>query len=534
MVACPLSSSAHSDSCRETDGETLRANETNEPSGSAETTTLRGAVLLILILAVAWACVGQRLLQRPFWMDELHSWLLITDPDVEHAMSALADGADYNPPTYYLVARLLKLFGPITEFRLRLLSLGVTVSTLLAVYLMLVRRFSITASLGATLAAAGHPLLILQATEARFYALWLCLLMWYCWLLTSRIPTTAAGWKRTAGLMFLAAAICTTHYFGMISVGLVTAAWAAVHRRDRSVIRQSAGLMVVVGTTVAACLPMLKGQQAALTCATWVKSPTIAGSFDFMTQFVPALPLAICLCCAAAAWFMRQQTTTSIHSGSFRNDAPWSVENSVLASLLLHPLVLITFSWLVQPALIDRYAIVSVVGTVPVYVWLLSKSTLVMQRSAVGVAGTLLVLSIQHGADTWDYSLHQQQTLQQSLNELPADCVVVFEDRIDFWLLQHQTAPARHWYQVDFETSDLLRSSNLRIVQRDVGRRIAKWYPDRFPMMPLQELNDASQVVVVPYRNHYVGQLKYPETFCTKRLSNGLIRLTRNPEMIRL
>ena len=73
------------------------------------------------MIVLSWAGLGQRLLTRPLWMDEIHSWLLISDADVGHAMSALADGADYNPPTYYLVARSLAVFGPITEYRLRLL-----------------------------------------------------------------------------------------------------------------------------------------------------------------------------------------------------------------------------------------------------------------------------------------------------------------------------------------------------------------------------------------------------------------------------
>jgi len=517
-------SNPHTDSCRKIAADTARDDRPTDRGRSFEPSAVQGAILLVLILAVAWGVAGQRLLHRPFWMDELHSWLLITDPSIDHAMSALADGADYNPPTYYLAARALTVLGPITEFRLRLLSLSITIGTMLAVYLMLVRRFSVSVSLAATLAAASHPLLILQSTEARFYALWLCLLMWYCWLLTARPQSTPARWTRGTVLAFLAAAICTTHYFGIISVGLVTTAWVGFLRHDRRAFVQGIALMCVAVTAVVCCLPLLTGQKAALTCATWIKPPTISSSLEYVSQFLPMLPLGICFGCAAAGWFMRQQPKGT-HEVSDSNPVPdggrWTVENSVLVSLLLLPVALIGFSWLVQPALVNRYATVAIAGMVPVYAWLLAKSTPVLQRSAVAVASLLLVLAIRHGADTWDHSLQQQRTLQQSLAALPEDQVIVFEDRIDFWLLQHQADSTRQWYQVDFEPSELRRPSNLRTVQRDVGRRIAKWYPESFPMKPMHKLADISQFVVVPYHNKPFGELQYPEQFRQQRLKNN-------------
>ena len=495
---------------------------------------MRGAVVLSLVMSCAWATFGQRLITRPFWMDELHTWLLVTDSDPGHAMSALADGVDFNPPSYYLVARATSVFGPVTEFGLRLLSLVCTMATMVAIYLMLTRRLSASISVTATLFAAAHPLMVLQSTEARFYALWLCLLMWYCWLLTKTCDGDAPQWLRRLTLGVLAAAVCTTHYFGIISVVLVTATWTLCHRRNRGDVLLSAVLMCCAAGAVACCLPILNGQKAALTCATWVKPPTIAGSVDFMLQFLPVLPLGICTGAAVAAWVSRQQTiadeeqrqteTSSAMSG-------WSPENSVLLSLLLMPFVLIVFSWLVQPALVNRYAIVAVVGMVPVYAWLLSKTTTVIRKTTVGIVAILLALGIHHGSDTWDFNLQKHDELNSMLAELPPDELVVFEDRIDFWLLQHQHKNALPWYQADFERDQLRRPSNLRTVQRDVGRRTAKWYPKRFPMKSMGDLKHVSQFVVVTYIDKPFGELRFPNEFHAERLNDRMYRLRKKPSL---
>lgn len=486
-----------------------------------------------MVMALSYAGFGRTLLTRPLWMDEVHSWLLITDADVGHAMSALADGADYNPPTYYLVARTLAVFGPVTEYRVRLLSLFFTATTALAVYLILSRRFTAAASLGATLLAASHQLCVLQSTETRFYALWACLLMWFCWLLTKAVDGRLGRTIQYIGLMLIAIATCTTHYFGIISVGLVTAAWTISHQRmkGRSACMFAGGLLLCCVAAVSCCLPMLSGQKAALTCATWVNPPTLTSSFDYAVQFLPMLPLGICMAAAAAGWVSKQQPQPEgTDVVEVVTPVAWGPENSVLLATILMPIALIGFSWIVQPALVNRYAIVAIAGMVPIYAWLLSRATEAIQNTCVGIAVFLLAFSVHNGSETWNFNLREQFALQQSLVELPADAVVVFEDRIDFWLLQQlQTSRNRPaaWYQADFESRDLARPSNLRIVQRDVGRRTQKWYPKRFPMKPLSTLSGLDEFVVVPYVNKPFGELRFPDGYESERINSRMYRLRK-------
>ena len=134
------------------------------------------AILVLILLSVVVVLSGTVSLHRPLWMDEVHSWILITDVDAAHSLRALSDGADYNPPVYFLFARMLDLLpGGVTEFSLRLLSAGIMTTAIVFTCLTLMRSFSPGTSLIAVIPIAAHPLVVDQFAEVRFYPLW-CLL----------------------------------------------------------------------------------------------------------------------------------------------------------------------------------------------------------------------------------------------------------------------------------------------------------------------------------------------------------------------
>ena len=65
---------------------------------------MRGmGLVVILLIATASLSNGTLLMTRKLWMDEIHSWLIVTDNSTSHAMMALSDGADFNPPSWFLV-----------------------------------------------------------------------------------------------------------------------------------------------------------------------------------------------------------------------------------------------------------------------------------------------------------------------------------------------------------------------------------------------------------------------------------------------
>src|SRR5688500_1826214 len=96
------------------------------------TPVLRARELLLVAIGLAalivmqlWICNGYRLFGRHLWLDEVHTHLLVADPDIGHSMQALAGGTDNSPPTLYLMLRgfcvLVGGPGP-TSFRIFELS----------------------------------------------------------------------------------------------------------------------------------------------------------------------------------------------------------------------------------------------------------------------------------------------------------------------------------------------------------------------------------------------------------------------------
>jgi hypothetical protein len=96
------------------------------------------------------------------------------------------------------------------------------------------------------------------------------------------------------------------------------------------------------------------------------------------------------------------------------------------------------------------------------------------------------------------------------------------EDRIVWMSLLHRFSDlqAACWL-ADFEEHELSEDSALRIVQRDAGRKIQKWFP-AYHMMPLSTLSQAQEFYVVTYEGASADMLKYPQMYVRRSLSTGL------------
>lgn len=71
---------------------------------------------------------------------------------------------------------------------------------------------------------------------------------------------------------------------------------------------------------------------------------------------------------------------------------------------------------------------------------------------------------------------------------------------------------------VDFEDDQLSGDSSLRIVQRDVGRRIMRWYPE-YTMRSIDSLNEVLTFYAVPYVESRSASLVWPAGCRTTEIS---------------
>src|SRR5205807_2105332 len=141
------------------------------------------------------------------------------------------------------------------ELALRSFAFLAAVLALIGVYLILRMSFPLAASVVAVFAMWCHPVLQEQAFEARFYVPWLAAIVWYAYLLVR--SRRGAGIALNVGLAFVAAYVCTVHYFGIITLLLVLGAelaWRWTRRLGllTGVFASLAGPLALVF-----CLPML-------------------------------------------------------------------------------------------------------------------------------------------------------------------------------------------------------------------------------------------------------------------------------------
>ncbi len=461
-------------------------------------------------------------MRRQLWMDEIHSWLLIQEPQTQRSLQALADGGDYNPPTYLLLARQLHyLPGGITESSLRGLSLGLMILALIGIFVVLNRRFPLLVCVSTVLMMASSVHLIHQSVEIRFYPLWCAACAWLCVALDIR--TMQKPWLQRLNnivALLLAGVITTTHYFGILALGLICVGAMLVpnlssHRRC---------MIAVVGLTgglcLAGCLPFLIGQRAALTRATWVSPATLDDSIGFLTAMFPLIPTAVC----GVAFLISLTLNKPKHQGAHPAVLPDDVRTSQGAHtfgavarqlapcllLALMPLVIVLLSWTVQPALVTRYAVTGVLGFGAVFAILLSNCGLRLQILMVVVSGAIFLQAVGSCSNQWREIDQARNDLAQQLQLLPADGPIVFEDRtVSMPVLHSHPELFARCSLVDFTDDQLSGDSPLRTVQRDVGRRIVQWYPE-YRMRTLRSLLDEPRFYVVPYKGSHSAALQWP------------------------
>ena len=496
---------------------------------------------LLTLLSVIWFSSGASfLLQRLFWMDEVHSWLLINDPSPLRALHGLADGVDFNPPAYYLTARLLHwLPGELSEVRLRLLSVGLMSAAFVAGFLLLRRHFSLTAALGAIVLTAASPVLIHQAAEARFYALWMAAIT----LLALGLDIDSPHYRRLrqSGCLLLTILVCTTHYFGIISLTLLLSGqWLFSRHRD---FRRSRFLLVLFLTGVAAvvlCLPLLSGQSAALTRPTWISAPTVMSSLAFLNVTMRPWLIVLLLAAVVLDQFARRVQSHSqrasdrpepLPQAQFKAAAEPAATGGILAMksvlLTLMPVALVILSWLLQPAMVTRYAIAGLVGLAPIYAALLQRTRPSVQLIVLLLAVVGCMNSAQTCVRQWQQTDQRHLQLEAWIDRQPQNHVIVMEDRIDWLPLIHRRPDlSDRCFLAVFDDADLAVDSSLRIVQRDAGLKICRWYPG-FRVRHVRRLSELERFVVVPYAGGSYDDLRYPGDFEEQKLDDFAFLFSR-------
>jgi hypothetical protein len=338
--------------------------------------------LALLAVLAAQLFLGSRITRmpldycftKPFWLDEFHTLALVKERRADQMVSKLSRGGDFNPPALHLALWPISRLGvPSDEWLLRSFSCVAGLGGLVATYYLLRLRFPWRVAWLAVMGMwSSSPLLVAKLFDGRFYSFWFAGIALLCLVLSVR---TRSRWQ-TAGVAAAAALTCSIHYFGIIALGHVAVGqWCGnvgdVRQRRLCAVGFTAGALTVV-----ASVPAYLGQRAALPVATWVNPPTVLGSLTFVNQFL----LSYALVLPALAYALQQLVDPtrgfdpSETGRTFRTYAG-------ACSLILLPAALTLFSYVVQPAQVDRYAIPAVLAYAPVIALICRRLNRVLQAA---------------------------------------------------------------------------------------------------------------------------------------------------------
>lgn len=429
--------------------------------------------LSAVILAQMGVAGSFHLLGRNFWYDEILTYTLVVDPDLGHALRGLVNGVETHPPGLYVLLRGFTWLTGANEVSFRLFSLLSILAALGGIYALLRRSFAPLACCGALLTVWCHPLVVTQAFEARFYAPWLAGIVWFAYFLVrSREP--AGRWPWNSLVAVAAVLVCTIHYFGIISLGLVIVGELLARRWAGVAVWRGIGFIIPGPLTLLACVPMLVRQRAAMTVPTWIEPAGMSWSYEFMIRLVFPSGLAAV---AVLAWLARLVPWGQGVIPTKRESSNLSAQAG-LTGLLLVPAVLVALSYVMQPVLQERYALPTVAGLAPVAACLLASMARPWQVVLCAVLCSNGVRAHQWYTERQrDHDERRTAGLIDDLRRKTGAEDLIFEKVTQLYVVcRYAPDLAGRCYLLDFESGQLDKVAQSRLFTRDLARRYEASY----------------------------------------------------------
>ena len=352
-----------------------------------------GLALVIVALALAGGAV---LWTRPLWFDEICCTLYVVGDASSplEVIQRVARGEDYAPPLLHLMLWSAgRIAGGLTPVVMRTVSVICVGLALALLYFALRRRLSRAPSAAGTLAVATHALVIAHAFEGRFYGPWLLFAAAFAWSLGAR--PGARSRRRDLAVGLSAICLATIHWFGVLSLGLMcVAVLLAMQAPPRARLRLIAP--AVSGfLAIAACIPLVLAHRAGATQvdALWVP-PLSAAQVGVIVRlfFLSTIPVLAVVLLLIDRLLVADKPSGRASRGTVRDPS-----YAALLSLSLFPVVLIVVSIVLQPSMLDRYAIVTVLAWAP----LAAMAAATLERGGrIAVIAFVVVLVILAGRRT--------------------------------------------------------------------------------------------------------------------------------------
>lgn len=249
------------------------------------------SIALFLVLAAS-LIVSLFLKERWLWMDEICSYVLLSDASLAHAQQAVVGGIDANPPLFIDVYWLIGHGISLAPQFLRSVSIILFALAIVAFFRDTTRILGrpVLNFLVITLFIGFTYLNYSLSTQVRSYAL-LLLLFWLYFANSHRLAGAPAQPGRLGVQLLLGTALAYTHNFGLLYVVILTGyfggllLWSGRAAYWRVLAVQAA----VGGLWLAGWFRNFEVQAQAGKPHSWIPLPTLASGFRTVGELLPTL-----------------------------------------------------------------------------------------------------------------------------------------------------------------------------------------------------------------------------------------------------
>lgn len=456
---------------------------------------------------------GWIVLSRPLWLDEIHTLLVAQTQPFAESVRVLAAGADFNPPTVFLLYRLVdELTGGLSAPAMRVVASVCVIGGLTAAYILLRDQFSRAVAAVGVLAVWAQTVVVQAAFEARFYGPLLFATGWLLVALRRAVRGEKSSRWTALWLAVASIVVCTVHYFGILSWVAGVAMALAHSGRARGVIRRMlpglAGPLVTL-----ACIPLFLGQRDALSVGTWIPAISVGGVFLLLAIALLPPPTIVALLSWAGAALVRRRAAawaSAEHSRQLR------LGPLLLLAQAAVPVALAVFSLAVQPATQPRYWIVGAFAAAPIIAFVIAHagrpfSTVV---AAASLAWSVTTLRAERAsAEAHARRVEEDEAVVAAVE---SGIPIVVRNRHTLYPLV-QRNPSLHSRLALFDASAMKPDDAFMAVERDVARvhRRLFGFPnivtpadlDSIPAFYFIELNSPRAPSEGEFPNHGVTQI---------------------------
>ena len=333
----------------------------NQISGQRAELWPRYGLYLLVFYATVRAIVAAHI--KPFWLDEILTWIMAHQPNVAAIWSGIRQGVDSQPILFDLIERAAAVF-PNAEIALRLPSVAGFACVLICLFVFVRRRSGAVYGLVSAAVAMMTSLYMPYAIEARPYSL-----VAAC-VAVALVAYQRASRLRWAGLMALALATAEClHYYSVFALipfaaAEITLSWLM------SKIRWRIWIALMIGASpLAVFWPILVHLKAILGGNKWVW-PSLADFVHVYGNFLNIssyLGFAVAIVCGVALFgefFAIASRKLMFDRGKpvIGPDGKFLHEQILVAFLLAVPLLVIVAARLLHGGYMDRYVLYAVLG----------------------------------------------------------------------------------------------------------------------------------------------------------------------------